>query len=132
MKYRSTTYFPSLELNVKKLSKVDYSNYVIRTEKSLSTSLSNFWKYLYDLIQNPPIPSSVYFDNIHTISITSSANLFNTHFSSTYNPPMLLWSQFNSNVELPYDLPSDIHYSTINLMMSYLPWTRWTHTYLIF
>ncbi|KAF0701871.1 Reverse transcriptase domain-containing protein, partial [Aphis craccivora] len=77
--------FSEYRAKCKRQSKVDYSAHIRHTEVALSSSPSKFWKFVNNLKQKPPIPSSLHLGNITSNTPTESANLFSTHFSSTFN-----------------------------------------------
>ncbi|KAL5239520.1 hypothetical protein ACI65C_006930 [Semiaphis heraclei] len=104
--------FSEYRAKCKRQSKVDYSAHIRHTEEALSSSPSKFWKFVNNLKQKPPIPSSLHLGNIASNTPTESANLFSTHFSSTFNPSALQLSPFTGLSDyLSYELPSDISFT---------------------
>ncbi|XP_060846337.1 uncharacterized protein LOC132926003 [Rhopalosiphum padi] len=96
----------------KRQSKVDYSAHFGHTEETLSSSPSKFCKFVNNLKQKPPIPSSLHLGNIASNTPTESANLFSTHFSSTFNSSSFQLPPFTGSSDyLSYELPSDITFT---------------------
>lgn len=77
--------FSEYRAKCKSQSKVDYSTHISRTEEALSSSPSNFWKFVNNLKQKPTVPLSVHLGKITSNTSTESANLFSALFS--ISPP---------------------------------------------
>lgn len=103
--------FFQLRAKCKKSSLVDYANFINTSEKSLSSLLVYFCRYVNSLNLNSTIPCSVRLDNAQSNSNSSSTNLFNKYFTSTINPPIILSSHPTLHNQLSYVLPSDIIFS---------------------
>lgn len=108
--------FSQLRAQCKKRSIADHTNFVKESEKLLSSSPTYFWRYINNLSKKLAIPNSVHLDNINSNLTSSSADLFNTYFSSTFNPPIILPSHSPSPFQLPYDLPSNIYFSPYDVL----------------
>jgi hypothetical protein len=101
--------FSELRAKCKRLSKLDYSAYIRRTERSLSISPRNFWKYVRDLKETTPIPISVqYLDSLSNNPL-ESATLFSNYFGSVFQSPISLLSP--DSCKLSYNLPSNCYFT---------------------
>lgn len=77
--------FTELGAKCKRISKLAYSAYLDRTERSLSTSPKNFWKYVRYLKEAIPTPVSVqYLDSSSNNPSNSFLRLFWVCFSTSY------------------------------------------------
>ncbi|KAL5233002.1 hypothetical protein ACI65C_000412 [Semiaphis heraclei] len=66
--------FSEYRAKCKRQSKVDYSAHIRHTEEALSSSPSKFWKFVNNLKQKPPIPSSLHLELHQNKEIAKSEN----------------------------------------------------------
>lgn len=66
--------FSEYRVKCKRQSKVYHSPHISITEKALSSSYSKFWKFVNNLKQKSPVPSSVHLDNNTSNTSTESEN----------------------------------------------------------
>jgi hypothetical protein len=120
--------FSEYRAKCKRQSKVDYSAHIRHTEEALSSSPSKFWKFVNNLKQKPPISSSLHLGNIASNTPTELANLFSTHFSSTFNSSAFQLPPFTgSSDNLSYELLSGITF-TVDDVFSALKFLKNTYS----
>jgi len=107
--------FSELRAKCKQISKLDYQEFINKTEHSLSKSPKFFWKYIRDLKQNKAYPNSFQLEQMSTSCPTESANLFSKYFSSVYNQPTPTHTP-NLSQNLPFELPSTSSFSLTDVV----------------
>lgn len=105
------TIFSQLRAKCKRQSKLDYSRFIKKTENTISSNPSHFWKLTKDLKSNSPIPSAVHLLDESASSPVDSANLFSKYFLSVFKPPLPSPSTTHLDNLYPYNLPSNCHFS---------------------
>lgn len=106
--------FSNLRAKCKFYSKIDYRNFINKTEKNLKTHPKQFWKFINSKRKNNFLPNCMYLDNEQLTTPTNIINAFSKYFSSVYEnydsidvnyvlpiPPKVLLSSINSvSIEL--------------------------------
>lgn len=97
-----------------RLSTIDYRLF----ENPLTSCPSKFWKYVRDLKQNLPIPSSVHFNGISSAFPLESVQLFSSYFSSVYNQSLLTVPPTTfPHKKLPFDLPTNVFFTQDDMLL---------------
>lgn len=81
-----------------------YSQYICKTERSITTNPKAFWKYIKERRKNTSsLPSRMNLDNTSASTGSEICNIFANHFSSTFSSDL----EVSPNVSIPQNFISD-------------------------
>lgn len=77
-------HFKKVRAKCIRLSRVCYNEYIDNVERQSAENVSYFWKYVNSINKYNSLPDNMFLANIRARSFTEIAELFASHFSSTY------------------------------------------------